>query len=184
MKQFLFSLFVVFFAVQAVNAGWLDSSTTSDSGVNKVSAQVPVQANGLTVEQQNVKDRLAMDNKPGSIKYLYVISPYSGQCIMYSTVKGKVTSSGKRLNPREVMGGDHVSGSDMRVNIAGREYVTTEVIEDDGTYGDSCPYIFWWDTKGAYHQLFLTGAQMVSISDEPLPVKSVVINVSKSKSEE
>lgn len=184
MKKFLLSLFVAFFAVQIVNAGWLDSTTTSDSGVNKATAQVAVQSNGLTVEQQNVKDRLAMDNKIGSIKYIYVISPYRGQCIMYSTVKGKVTSSGKRLNPREVMGGDHVSGSDMRVNISGREYVTTEVIEDDGTYGDSCPYIYWWDTKGQYHQLFLTGSVMVSVSDQPLPIKGVIINVSKAKSEE
>jgi hypothetical protein len=57
---------------------------------------------GLTVEQRNIRDRLKIDNLPGSIKHLYVISAYSGQVLLYSTVRGKITSGGKRLTPSMV----------------------------------------------------------------------------------
>lgn len=158
-----------------------DNQAVSDAGVVKATAEVQKQANGLTVEQQNVKDRLLMDNKPGSTKYLYVISPYSGQCILYSTVRGKVTSSGKRLNPLTVEVGNQVVGAENFVNIAGSRYNSKEIIEDDGTYGTSCPYVFWWDTKGTYRQLFLTGSVMVVVSDVPLPVHNIIININSVK---
>jgi hypothetical protein len=54
---------------------------------------------------------------------------------------------------------------------------TTEIIEDDGTYGDSVAYIFWWDTKGVYHQHFFTGGQIIHVSSQPLVVPSIVLNL-------
>jgi hypothetical protein len=50
-------------------------------------------------------------------------------------------------------------------------------IQDDGTFGDSDPYIFWWDSKGIYHQHFMTGGQIMHISSQPMPVKSITINM-------
>jgi hypothetical protein len=149
----------------------------SASGIGKVSVQVPKGPDNLTTEQRNVGQRLMNDNKPGAIKHLYVISPYSGQVIMYSTVKGKVTSSNKRLTPSQVTTyneqSSHVGG--FRVDV-GSEQTTTEVLGDDGTYGPSGEYIYWWDIRGAYHQLYL-GPALISLSDQPLPVKSVTINI-------
>ncbi len=149
---------------------------TSDSGVGKASVNVPTQSNGLTTEQQNVKERLLVDNKPGAIKHLYIISAYSGQVILYSTVRGKITSSGKRLSPTSIAVG---TSSEYRLpgyNFNG--YTTSEVLQDDGTYGSSAEYIFWWDAnKGAYHQHFIAGGQIVHVSDQPLSVKSIIINV-------
>jgi hypothetical protein len=146
------------------------------SGVERASVVVPVGSNGLTVEQANVSDRLVADNKPGSIKHLYVISAYSGQAIIYSTVRGKVTSGGKRLTPTTVHVGDAYNARRFfGFEVLGRE--TAEVLQDDGTYGSSMDYLYWWDTKGVYHQHYVSGGQIVHISDQPLSVKGVIINM-------
>lgn len=152
----------------------------SASGVQQARATVQVQSNGLTVEQENVRNRLAMDNKPGAIKHLYVISAFSGDVLLYSTVRGKVTSSGKRLTPTAVAafgsGGHQAYGFD--VGIGGHGHETTEVLQDDGTYGSSIEYLYWWDAKGVYHQHYVSGGQIVHISDQPLRVPKVLINLS------
>lgn len=57
---------------------------------------------------------------------------------------------------------------------------TNEVLEDDGTYGDSVPYIFWFDA-GVYHQHYVEGGQIIHISDQPLAVKSIVLNMELEK---
>jgi hypothetical protein len=152
---------------------------SSASGVTQTSAKVNVGADGLTVEQRNVKARLDMDNKPGSIKHLYLISAYSGQVLVYSTVRGKVTSSGKRLTPTLVSTSQPNTNAydGIPVVIGGKELRTGEVLQDDGTYGSSVEYIYWWDSKGVYHQQYITGGMILHISDQPLSVKSVVINM-------
>jgi len=133
------------------------------------------------MEQRNVRDRLLADNKPGSIKHLYVISAYSGQVLIYSTVRGKVTSSGKRLTPDTISGiyadSDNNSNSGFGVPIGSVTAMTREVLSDDGTYGASVPYVFWFDAKGAYHQHYVDGGQILHISDVPLAVKSIVLNM-------
>ncbi|KKM74388.1 hypothetical protein LCGC14_1400850 [marine sediment metagenome] len=169
-------------AIAVPNLGGTDSSPTqSSSGVKQASVDVATGSDGLTVEQRNVKTRLTEDNKPGSIKHLYIISAYSGQVLIYSTVKGKVTSSGKRLSPYSVAAADGQQVSSalrgMRVNIGGNQHRTTEVLQDDGTYGSSIPYVFWWDSRDIYHQHYIAGGQILHVSTEPLAVKSVVINM-------
>ena len=152
----------------------------SASGVTKATAEVKVGSDGLSTEQRNVKDRLEEDNKPGSIKHLYVISAYSGQVIIYSTVRGKVTSGGKRLTPAPLTGtcGSDCKDSYQKIPGVG---LTAEVIGDDGTYGHSGDYIFWWDTKGVYHQHYNAGGQIIHVSNQPLAVKGVIINMELSK---
>jgi hypothetical protein len=150
----------------------------SSSGLGKASVKVPVGSDGLTAEQRNIRDRLAEDNKPGSIKHLYVISAYSGQVLIYSTVRGKVTSGGKRLTPTSIYGGTSNNNyTTFGVDIDGKGFATTEVLQDDGTYGSSGDYLYWWDTKGVYHQHYVAGGQIVHVSNQPLAVKSVVINM-------
>ncbi len=111
-------------------------------------------------------------------EHLYVISAYSGQVLIYSTVDGKVTSSGKRLTPKTVNGnGYDTPGASNYITIGGTQYTTNEMIEEDGTFGNSIEYIYWFDQKGIYHQHYITGGQILHISDQPLEVKSVVINM-------
>ena len=114
----------------------------------------------------------------GAIKHLYVISDISGQVLIYSTVKGKVTSSGKRLTPQTVIGWNNsTEGETNYVTIGKKQFITNEVIQDDGTYGTSIEYLYWVDTKGVYHQHYKSNNEMIHISDQPLAVKSVVLNL-------
>ena len=141
----------------------------ASSGVKKATAKVVVGSNGLTTEQNNIKKRYKVDNEIGSIKHLYVISAYSGEVILYSTVDGKVTSGGKRLTSSKIL---ETSGSESRKTAMPN-------IQDDGTYGSSMNYLYWFDVKGIYHQHYIGGGQIVHISTQALPVKSITINLSK-----
>jgi len=143
--------------------------------LKKISVEVQKDLNGYTIEQNNVAGRYKEDNKPGSIKHLYIISAYSGQTLIYSTVKGKVTSSGKRLSPNQL-------SENFRIDLPdGRFAYTNELLADDGTYGSSTEYIYWWDSKGVYHQQYITGGMILHISNQPLSVKSVIINMELNK---
>lgn len=150
--------------------------SATDTGITKASANIQTGIDGLTVEQRNVKKRLEVDNLPGSVKHLYVFSAFSGQVLIYSTVDGKVTSSAKRLSPAIVSSGGDYPDS-IPVRIGNSNYHTPEVLQDDGTYGSSVPYLYWFDTKGNYHQHYVGGGQIVHVSDEPLAVTDVVIRI-------
>lgn len=52
-----------------------------------------------------------------------------------------------------------------------------EVLQDDGTYGDSIEFLYWYDSKGIYHQLYPAGGQIIQVSSEPIAVSSVTINL-------
>lgn len=154
---------------------------TASGSVSKKTVEVKTDADGWTVEQKNIAKRLERDNIAGAIKHLYVISPYSGQVILYSTVKGKVTSSGKRLTPNTVATGNSQFHNDsdrgLLVNIGGDAKRTKEVLQDDGAYGSSCEYIYWFDSKDIYHSHFFTGGQIIHVSDQPIAVKNITLNL-------
>lgn len=149
----------------------------SASGVSAITQKVMAGADGLTTEQRNVRERLVQDNKPGAIQHLYIISAYSGQVLLYSTVRGKVTSSGKRLTPSLVTDGAIGAFRVDALSGGGGVIYTDEVLGDDGTYGSSVEYIYWWDSQGIYHQHYVQGGQIVHVASAPIAVKSVVLNL-------
>lgn len=152
----------------------------SATGVTKAQAKIETQSNGLTVEQDNIKRRLEMENTPGGIKHLYIVSAYSGEVILYSTVDGKATSSGKRLSPYSVTHGqvsDYKYARGFSVTIGGETKMTNEVLQDDGTYGSSIPYLYWWDAQGVYHQHYVAGGQVIHISEQPMEFGRVTLQV-------
>lgn len=150
-----------------------DPQVQSVSGTKMATVgHVETGTDGLTIEQGNVTGRINMDNQVGAIKHLYVISAYSGQVLIYSTIKGKVTSSGKRLTPDRVDGANNFT-----FDVAGSQFYTNQVLGEDGTYGSSIEYLYWWDTKGVYHQHYVIGGQILHISDQPLAVKGIIINM-------
>jgi hypothetical protein len=138
--------------------------------VTAKSSKVTTDADGYTVEQKNVSRRIEADNEPGSIKHLYLISPYTGDVLLYSPVKGKVTSGGKRLRPKMQTYSDR-SGTDGK-----NTYYTQEVMNEDGTFGSSAEYLYFWDVYGTYQQVF-SGSSIVLISSKPLRTKKAVINI-------
>jgi hypothetical protein len=149
--------------------------------VNVTSDIVKTDSAGRTAEQRNIIDQLTDDNRPGSIKHLYVVSVYSGDVLLYSPVDGKVTSSSKRLKPYTVVASDgqHVDREfgGVRVMVNGRWRRTTEVIQDDGTYGSSIPYLHWKTPQGIRHKHYVSGGQMVHVSNQPMRVGKVVLNL-------
>ena len=150
----------------------------SDSGVKKASTQVQTDINGRTIEQENIIKRLERDNKPGSIKHLYIISAYTGDVLQYSTVKGKVTSGGKRLSPKSVEGnGYNNPGNNNMVIINGLQYTTNEVLDDGGAYGESGNYLFWFDAQDNYQQYYPSGGTYLHISDKPLRIRKTNFTV-------
>ncbi|MFH1642788.1 MAG: hypothetical protein ABIC04_07885 [Nanoarchaeota archaeon] len=159
-------------------------TTVSATGVKKLTVKVKTNAEGYTVEQENIAGKMDQENKPGAIKHLYVISCYSGQVIEYHTIKGKVTSSGKRLTPYTVVasGNQYANEEGFPVNINGRRYYTSEVLQDDGTYGHSIPYLYFWDAKGIFQKVYVSGGMYVRISGAPIGgVKGVILNIDTGK---
>ena len=168
MKTILKLATVVALMISLSSCGERKEESTS-TGIKKVDANISTGSDGRTTEQRNIVKRLETDNKVGSIKHLYVVSAYSGDVIIYSTVDGKVTSGGKRLS------------NTVRVDNSANGKITVPTIQDDGTYGTSMNYLYWFDAKGVYHQHYVTGGQIVHISDRPIAVKSVIINMEVSK---
>ncbi len=155
------------------SCGGEPSAPQSASGVSKATVTVPVNpSTGRTSEQDNIAERLLTDNAPGALQYLYVISPFTGDVIISSSVKGKVTSSGKRLTPTTVNG----STNGFPVNIGGQTHYTSEVLQDDGTYGSSVPYIYWRDVNNVKHQQII-GAALIHISTQPVRTSKTVLNL-------
>ena len=105
---------------------------------------------GHTAETRNIIRRREAQNTPGAIQHLYIISPYSGDVILYSTVDGKVTSSGKRLKRKNV----HVRYGN---STNGYTYVNEERPSFDNAFGTSNPYLYWFDVRGVQHEHYVTG---------------------------
>ena len=144
----------------------------SDSGAMKATTKIKTDADGHTTEQKNIIERLQRDNQVGEVKHLYVISSYSGDVLEYSTVKGKVTSGGKRLSPKSVNGnGTDSPGAYNYVNIGNTKYTTDEVLDDGGAYGESGNYLFWFDAQDNYHQYYPSGGTYLHISERPLRIR-------------
>lgn len=157
-----------------------NSQQKSDSGITKATTAVQTDASGKTIEQENIIERLKRDNEPGSIKHLYIISSYTGDVLQYSTVKGKVTSGGKRLSPKTVNGnGYNNAGVSNMVTIGGDRYSTNEVLDDGGAYGESGSYMFWFDAQGNYHQYYPAGGTYVMISDKPQRIKKANFTITQ-----
>ncbi len=183
MKNLLYIilLLVAPFMMMGASGCAQEAPTTTVGSITQASADISTGIDGLTAEQRNVKKRLEADNEICSINHLYIMSAYSGQVLIYSTVDTKVSSSGKRLSPTSVAAADgQYVGSEhygIPVNIGGYTRRTSEVLQDDGTYGSSTPYLYWFDTMGNYHQHYVSGGQIVHVSDEPLAVTDVVIRI-------
>lgn len=178
----LFKFITICLLFTLVSCDINNTQQKSDSGVTKASTAVKTDASGHTTEQNNIMLRLQHDNEVGAIKHLYIISAYTGDVLFYSTVKGKVTSGSKRLSPKTVENKGDILSSYNRVNIGGTLYLTGEVLDDGGTYGDSGNYLYWFDAQGAYQQYYPSGGTFLQISDKPLRVKKLNLSIELSES--
>jgi len=175
MKNYFFSSAIILVAFVIFSLGSCDEirmSAQSDSGVKKATVKVETDFTGQTIEQNNIVQRIKNDTKIGSIKHLYIVSSYTGTVLEYSTVKGKITSGGKRINPKTVHGISQSAFANTNyVDIGDVKYCTDEVMDEYGTYGESGNYLYWFDTQENYHQYYPSGGTYLHISDRPLTIK-------------
>ncbi len=97
-------------------------------------------------EQNNIYARLNLTGNPNLLGHIAIVNKV-GQVVLYTTIKGKVTSGSKRLTNPGYCG-----------DKAG------DCPSDEGTFGSSNPYIFFWTTQGQYIQ---TSMDYI-YSDKPL----------------
>jgi hypothetical protein len=132
---------------------------------------------GGTPAQQRIMKRSAEEAKTDVTRHLYVISPASGEVLMHSSVMGLVGSSSERLRPSRVETFQDSGG--FSVPIGADKFHVSEVMNENGTYGTTMPFIYWWDTRGVYHQHFLTEGQIIHVCAEPLSAKPALIDLDK-----
>lgn len=96
-------------------------------------------------EIDNIKHRLELTSNPGQIGFVLLLNEM-GKPVMYASVKGKITSGSKRLTPPQEVRCLDVAGQ------AGCSQQMVDAASDEGTYGSSTPYVFFWTTEGQYFQ--------------------------------
>jgi hypothetical protein len=115
-------------------------------------------------EIENIKARITLTSQPGLVGYVVLFNE-AGQPVYYTAVKGKITSGAKRLTPPDRSGSWG----------AGQNNVVRQAPSDEGTWGSSNEYIFFWTPEGTYIQW----AGKYLYSDKPirLKIEPVVVSV-------
>ena len=122
------------------------------------------------VERQNIRKRQEIFDNPAQVSWVYCLAD-NGQVVFFGPVLGKVTSSGKRLEPKNLVGDYAGYYSKGVIEFDGK--LTTERMQADGTFGSSDEYVYWFDPDGNYYQwggnYFLTSV--------PIPIENTVLNI-------
>jgi hypothetical protein len=121
-------------------------------------AEAAIANSGSNAEQDNIDRRLRLTSQPGLLGFIVLMNE-AGQPVMYTGVKGKVTSSGKRLSkPYEAVCCDGAY---------------RPAPSDEGAWGSSDEYIYFWTTDGQYMQWngkYLYSNSPIRLATEPLVV--------------
>lgn len=127
-----------------------------ETRTDAVLTAVPIHEQHDYLEANNINERLKLFDNENQLSWIILISQ-QGQIISYEPVRGKVTSSGKRLEP-----------TTLSTQVRFYDDYTYERISADGTFGSSDAYVFWFDPTGAYHQwngLYYLTTVPIKISD-------------------
>jgi hypothetical protein len=91
-----------------------------------------------TLEKANLRRKIALEENPNQVGYVYITS--FGKPMGYYVIKGKVSSAGSQLQPED----------DIVQPYSGGDRYVTDGPQDDGTYGDGDPGIFFFLADGTY----------------------------------
>lgn len=150
------------------------STPVSASGATQADPiKVKKNSKGNTVEQQNIQDRISVTTNPTKVLWIHLIA-LDGKIVQRMAVKNKVTSSGKRLEPRSVVVDPNQSSGDFP-SVDG--FRTNERLQPDGSYGSSDPYIYWFDPQGRYHQWGTAGGLGYLLTDYPIDLADPIDSV-------
>lgn len=152
-------------ALAAASLTLLAGCPEDNKGVKNVQAEkARAAANSINftenAEIDNIKRRLELTSQPGLLGYVVLLNE-TGQPVFYGTVKGKVTSGGKRLTAPDQLG-------------CFESRCVRAAPSDEGTYGSSNPYEYFWLTNGQYMQWngkYLYSDKPFRLSVQPLVVQ-------------
>lgn len=109
-----------------------------------------------TLEKINLTKKRDLEENPKAVRYVYLMN--FGQIVGYYVAQGKISSSGSQLTPeQDVM---------MDRGQYGGGNVVTDGIQDDGTYGEGDPGIFFFTADGTMVETSLDYV----VSTQPLPI--------------
>ena len=114
------------------------------------------QANAIkdSLEVANLEEKRDRENDTTAIRYLYLMS--FGQIIGYYVTQGKISSNGSQLGPELEVVAPCTSCDRQVVDSA----------QDDGSFGDGDPGIFFFTTDGT---MVVTSLDYIQ-SDQPLAI--------------
>ena len=118
-------------------------------------------------EIENIKKRLELTADPGLLGFIVLLNE-TGQPVMHAGIKGKITSGGKRLTKTY----------DVKENWDCGEWNCDKEVpaaSDEGTYGSSGDYIFFWTTSGQYVQW--NGKYLYSDKPFRLTIQPIVVDI-------
>lgn len=90
-------------------------------------------------ERENIVSRLKLTANPGLLGFI-VLQNEMGQALLYEGVKGKITSGSKRLTKPQ------------HFDCWNSGCASVPAPSDEGTFGTSGEYVYYWNTQGAYRQ--------------------------------
>lgn len=160
-NRFLLVVLALVFAACDVPARSKTNKVTQTQKAKQAAESIRFSANA---EIDNIKKRLELTSNPGLLGFVILLNEM-GQPVMYTGVKGKITSGSKRLTPtQKLKHGD-------RGQYSGDYVMKTP--SDEGTWGSSAPYIYFWTTSGQYIQW--NGSYLYSDKPFRLKIDPIVI---------
>lgn len=171
-------LLLVIPTILFIGAGCLDTTNPEATAVqenqNKMVQAVPLPNLDNSLERINIKKRLETFDQPNKVSYIYLIS--FGKVMSFYTIKGKVTSGGKRLTAQTVNIDNCGNVTNVGIQTPCSGSYSVERPELDGTYGSSNPYIFFWTTDGVYVQWsgdYMLVDQPLQLTTQPELVRTI-----------
>lgn len=116
-------------------------------------AQAASQSKTESLEIKNLKTKRDREENPDSTRYLYLMS--FGKPVGYYVTKGKISSNGSQIGPELEL-----------ANSGYRDSSVLDSAQDDGSYGDGDPGIFFFTSDGV---MVVTSLDYIQ-SDAPLAI--------------
>lgn len=165
----LIGVFVLFSGIALMGASSCEERPQQTPNKNEQAEKARLAAESIhftdNAEIDNIKKRLELTSQPGLLGFIVLLDGV-GRPIVYEAVKGKVTSGGKRLtDPRYVYRFGNGNG--------GTAPAVTDSPSDEGTYGSSGEYIYYWTPNGEYRQWsgkYLYSDKPFRLNAEPLVI--------------
>lgn len=159
------TLLTITILLTACDTPSLSAGATKKEQANKAARAAKSVKFTRNTEIENLQRRLRLTGEPGKVGFITLLND-AGQPILYTDVKGKVSSGSKRLTKT------------WQALTCDRGQYTGDCIVaapgDEGTYGSSAPYIYFWDTRDKYHQW--SGDYLYTDQPQRLRIEPLVVN--------